>query len=170
MHIVYADIITGYSDILVLLGLVIGGIIGLVLRYFIFRASCALVDADPSHFKSILIVLFGLAIFLIIVGPMSFFGLGILFVWQSVFLYVLWVFLGVALTWAILGAIYIPAVPVSVGKGFLLSGYEVVLGLLANTLIFALVLVVLAAFQIATNSSPNQGHSVAPAAAANRVL
>jgi hypothetical protein len=156
MHIVYSDIM--------LVGLVIAAIIGLVLRYFIFRASCALVDIDPSPLKSVLVVLFALAIFLAVIVPMSLFGLAVINVTESTFLFVLWNVVGLVIVWAILGALYIPAVPVSVAKGFLLSGYEIALGLLANTLIAAVILVICAFIQIATNSGPNQGHSALPAA------
>jgi hypothetical protein len=153
---------------LVLAGLAVGVLFGLILRYLIFRASCALIDVEPSHFKSILIVLFALAIALAIGVPIFGLPLGLLGqptfnVQESVSLYIVWCLLGLALIWAVLGLLYIPALPVSFKKGFLLSGFETVLGILANALILAIVLIVWAAVQIATSSGPNAAHSALPA-------
>jgi hypothetical protein len=153
---------------LMLAGLAVGILFGLLLRYAIFRASCALIDVEPSHFKSILIVLFALAIALAIGVPIFGLPLGLLGqplfnVQESVSLYIVWCLLGLALIWAVLGLLYIPALPVSFKKGFLLSGFETVLGILANALILAVVLIIWAAVQIATGSGPNAGHSALPA-------
>jgi hypothetical protein len=152
---------------LLVAGVAAGVVVGLILRYFIFRASCALIDVEPSHFKSIMIVLFGLAITLAIGVPIVGLPLGLidkpLFnVQESISLYIIWCLMGLALVWAILGLLYIPAVPVSFKKGLLLSGFETVLGILANALLIAIVLIVWAAVQIATTRGPSPGHSELP--------
>jgi hypothetical protein len=148
------------SDFLFLLmvaGIVVGVIIALVLRYFIFIASCALVDVEPSTLKSILIVLFALSISLIIGVPMYYFGLSMLNPQTQTSLYILWWVLTLALVWAVLGLLYIPALPVPFKKGLLLSAYEIVLGALANALLIGAILVVFATVQILTKTNPNQG-------------
>jgi hypothetical protein len=157
-----------YIPPLLLAGMAVGVVLGLILRYFIFRASCALIDVEPSHFRSILIVMFALAITLALGVPIFGMPLGLLDkplfnVQESVSLYIVWCLSGLALIWAILALLYIPAVPVSFKKGFLLSGFETVLGILANALILAIVLVIWAAVQIATSRGPNPAHSAAPA-------
>src|SRR5437868_39773 len=146
-----------FSSPLILTGLAVGVVVGLILRYFIFRASCALVDVEPTPFKSIMVVLFALAITLAIgvpiVGlPLGLFSQPLFNVQESVSLYILWCLFGLLLIWAILGLLYIPALPVPVAKGFLLSGYEVVLGVLANALLVSVILVLYAVYQIGTNA------------------
>jgi hypothetical protein len=143
--------------------LAVGIVVGLIMRYFIFRASCALVDVDPPPSKSILIVLFGLAIALGIGVPMFGLPFGLLPGWQIPFnaveqasLYIGWCILGLAIIWAILGAIYIPAVPVPVAKAFKLSAWETAMGVLANALLLALILIIAAAFQIVNKTGPNK--------------
>ena len=145
-------------------GLALAVIAALVLRYFIFRASCALVDVEPSHTKSVLVVLFALAITLAIGVPVFGvpFGLFALDVHPSPSLVIVWCFAGLVTIWAILGLLYVPAVPVPFAKGFLLSGYEIVLGVLANALLGGIVLVGFAVFQIFTNAGSEPSHSAAP--------
>jgi hypothetical protein len=152
-----------FNSPLVLTGLAVGVVVGLILRYFIFRASCALVDVDPPPAKSVLIVLFGLAIALAVGVPMFGLPFGLLpgghfpfNAQESVSLYIAWCILGLAIIWAVLGALYIPAVPVSVGKGFKLSAYETGMGVLANALLLALILIIGAALQIGTNTGPSR--------------
>jgi len=158
-----------FSSPLILTGLAVGVVVGLIMRYFIFRASCALVDVEPTPFKSILVVLFALAITLAvgvpIVGlPLGLFSQPLFNVQESVSLYILWCLFGLVLIWAILGLLCIPALPVAITKGLLLSGYEVVLGVLANALLVAVILVLYAVYQIGTNAGAGPAHTASPAA------
>jgi len=146
-----------FTFLLMVSGIVVGIVIALVLRYFIFIASCALVDVDPSTFKSILIVLFALTISLIIGVPMYYFGQTLLNPQTQTSLYILWWVLTLAVVWGVLGLLYIPALPVPFTKGLLLSAYEIVLGALANALLIGAILVVFATVQILTKTNPSQG-------------
>lgn len=154
-----------WLSLLMLGGLALAVVAGLVVRYFIFRASCALVDVDPSHFKSILVVLFALAISLAVGVPLFGlpFGLFALDLHPAPSLTIVWCLLGLVIIWAILALLYVPVLPVPFAKGFLLSGYEIILGVLANTLLGAIVLIAYAAYQIGTNSGPAPAHSALPA-------
>jgi hypothetical protein len=157
-----------WFSLLMVGGLALAVVAGLVVRYFIFRASCALVDVDPSPFKSILAVLFALAISLAVgvplLGvPLGLFGKSPFDVELSSSVIIVWSLLGLAIIWAILGLLYVPILPVPFAKGFLLSAYEIVLGVLANALLGGVVLVVYAVYQIGTNSGPNPSHSALPA-------
>ncbi len=155
---------------LVIIGLTFAVLIALVMRYFIFRASCALVDAEPSHLKSLLIVLFGLVIILALGVPLIGLPLGWLTaqplfnVQDSSTGFILWCSFVVVTIWLLLGLLYIPVVPVKFTKGLLLSAYEIALGGLANGLLLSLVLVIGAALQIGTGSGPNLQRSAAPVA------
>ena len=140
------------GDPWLVIGLLVGGIVGLLLRYVIFRASCALVDVDPSQTKSILVVLFAFAVIIGVSIPVLL--LPEMVTGVSVGLLVACFLVGVVSVWLILGLLYIPVLPVSVAKGLLLSGYEIILGLLLNSLVAGIVLVVYAVYQIVTNTGP----------------
>src|SRR5260370_25372308 len=153
-----------FSSPLILTGLAVGVGVGLIMRYFIFRACCALVYVEPTPFKSILVVLFALAITLAvgvpIVGlPLGLFSQPLFNVQESVSLYILWCLFGLLLIWAILGLLYIPALPVPITKGLLLSAYEIVLGGLSNALLVSVIQVLYAVYQIATNTGARTTHT-----------
>ncbi len=137
----------------VVLGWMIGLPVGLAVRTFVFRAACALADvAEVRFLKALGVVCLAALVWL----PLSLF-VHYLFgnfaaTAEARTAAAFWTANLVAflLTWLISAGVYAPLLPVRFPRGLLVSGFEVVLSTLLAALVVGVLLVALAAVQIAS--------------------
>jgi hypothetical protein len=137
------------SNTWVIVATLAGGVVGLVVSFFLFRASIALADVtDPGLLKSILVVLVAVAV---CAGA----GIGLYYLFRlngpaetdRTSIYVLWALCVMLVSWVAPALLYIPALPVKWFQGVQIAGVEVLLRSLLAALVTGVVLVVLAFIQ-----------------------